>query len=49
MTVERWRYCCLECGSQGLVSRTNLGGYRCEVCETVVEQRYDKKRDTLTA
>jgi hypothetical protein len=33
----------------GLVSRTNLGGYRCEVCKTVVEQRYDKKHEKLTA
>ena len=40
MTVEQWRYCCPECGSPGLVSRTNLGGYRCEVYETVVEQRH---------
>jgi ribosomal protein L37AE/L43A len=49
MTVERWRYCCPECGAHALVTRANLGGYRCNVCETIVEQKYDKKREKLTA
>jgi ribosomal protein L37AE/L43A len=49
MTTERWRYCCPECGSQALVARANLTGYRCEWCKTVVERKYDKKRDRLTA
>jgi hypothetical protein len=28
--------------------RANLTGSRCEVCETVVERKYDKKRDRFT-
>lgn len=47
MGTERWRYCCPEYESHGLRSLVS-GGYRCEVCETVVERRYDKKRDCLT-
>jgi Zn finger protein HypA/HybF involved in hydrogenase expression len=48
MTTERWRFCCPECESHALVARVS-GGYRCEVCRTVVERKYDKKHGKLTA
>jgi ribosomal protein L37AE/L43A len=48
MTTERWRYCCPECESHTLVSLVS-GGYRCDVCGTAVERRYDKKYGKLTA
>ncbi len=47
MSANQWRYCCPECGAHALVSRVRRGGYRCEVCKTVVERKYDKKHEEL--
>ena len=45
--MNRWRYCCPECQSHSIIKRVSKGDFRCDVCQSIFDRRYDKKQNQL--